>query len=341
MPHLMPHDPLEEKYAFPHWVKTRCLRVIIGHFGLLVMVISLAACTSPDAPNSGLRLVSDVTLPPATAILQLQPQAQGATPAPPTLEILSPLQQVTVDANFVLVTPTLPPSKTPTVTPTQSLTPTQTPTATSTLPASATALVLPTSVIIPITREVAAPVQEVCASTWFFIQPRPPSCPLNPPNASQGVYQTFQYGYMVWVSSQDAIYVLYNDAQFPRWEAYRDYFTEGMPEVVGEYLNAPAPGLWQPRRGFGLLWRGNPTIQSRLGWGTMEYEQPYSVNVQISNDGTLFISRPTSGIFALMPGKSAWNFYDGSMPGNSVILPTVMAPAVQPLPIPTMIPVNQ
>jgi hypothetical protein len=306
-------------------------------------MMALAACTPPtDTPNNGLKLVSDVTLAPMTAVLQLQPLPQGATPVPPTPEVLSPLQQVTVDANFVLVTPTLPPSKTPTLTPTQSLTPTTTPTATTTVTVTATALVLPTSVIIPITREVAAPVQEVCASTWFFIQPRPPSCPLNPPNASQGVYQTFQNGYMVWVSSQDAIYVLYNDGLSPRWSAFRDYFTEGMPEVVGEYLNAPAPGLWQPRRGFGLLWRSNEGIRNRLGWGTMEWEQPYSVSVQTSRDGTLFISRPTTGIFALMPSNVAWNLYDGSMPaGNQVVLPTIMAPAVNPLPIPTMIPVNQ
>jgi hypothetical protein len=311
----------------------------------LLTMTALAACVPPtDAPNpnNGLKLVSDVTLAPATPVLQLQPVAQAATIVPPTPEILSPLQQITVDGNFVLVTPTLPPSKTPTLTPTQSLTPTQTPSPTSTLPSSATALVLPTSVIIPITREVAVAAQEVCASTWFFIQPRPASCPMNPPNSSQGVYQTFERGYMVWVGSQDAIYVLYNDATYPRWEASRDYFSEGMPEVVGEYLNAPAPGLWQPRRGFGLLWRSNGTLQARLGWGTMEWEQPYSVSVQTGRDGTLFISRPTGGIFALMPGNAAWNLYDGSMPaGNNVILPTVISPAVQPLPIPTMIPMNQ
>jgi len=306
----------------------------------LLTMVALVACVPPtETPNSGLKLVSDVTLAPATALLQLQPQAVTSVPATP--EILSPLQQITVDANFVLVTPTLPPSKTPTLTPTQSLTPTQTPSPTSTLPVSATALVLPTSLIIPITREVAVAAQEVCASTWFFIQPRPPSCPNNPPNASQGVYQSFQNGYMVWVSSQDAIYILYNDATYPRWEASRDYFTEGMPEVVGEYLNAPASGLWQPRRGFGLLWRTNMTLQSRLGWGTMEWEQPYSVNVQTGRDGTLFLSRPTSGIFALMPGNTAWNLYDGSMPGNSVILPTALAPSMQAIPFPTMIPVNQ
>jgi hypothetical protein len=304
----------------------------------LLTMIALAACVPPtDAPNSGLRLVSDVTLAPATAILQLQPQPQVATPVPSTPEILSPLQQITVDANFVLVTPTLPPSKTPTLTPTQSLTPTQTPSPSSTFPASATALVLPTSLIIPITREVAVAAPEVCASTWFFIQPRPPSCPINPPNSSQGVYQSFERGYMVWVGSQDAIYVLYNDNTYPRWEASRDYFTEGMPEVVGEYLNAPASGLWQPRRGFGLLWRSNPTLQARLGWGTMEWEQPYSVSVQTGRDGTLFISRPVGGIFALMPGNASWSLYDGSMPtGSNVILPSPLAPLGQSMPIPTM-----
>jgi hypothetical protein len=299
---------------------------------MLLLLVLLAACAG-EQPAIGPRLVGDVTLaPPGTA---LPTRVLSATPALPTLEVPSVLQAVTVDASFVLVTPTLPPSKTPTLTPTQSLTPTQTLTPTTTVTATATAFLLPTSVIIPITREVAVAANEVCESTWFFIQPRPPACPLNPPNASQAVYQRFQAGHMMWVQSQDAIYVLYDDAAQPRWQVFRDYFNEGMPEVVGEYLQAPAAGLWQPRRGFGLVWRSSEIIRGRLGWGVMEYEQPYSVQVQTSRDGSIFLSQPAGSIFALLPGGVNWNEYSSSVPG-------LVAPAgPQPLPIPTMIPVNQ
>lgn len=297
----------------------------------------LAACSTRDEVVSGPRLVSEVTLGPATE--PLPTRILSPTPLRPTPEVPSVLQAVTVDANFVLVTPTLPPSKTPTLTPTQSLTPTQTPTPTTTVTATATAFVLPTSIIIPVTREVAAAANEVCDSTWFFIQPRPPSCPLNPPNATQAVYQRFQFGHMVWVQSQDAIYVMYDDTLIPRWEVYRDYFNEGMPEVVGEYLSAPGPGLWQPRRGFGLLWRSNQAVRTRIGWATMEWEQPYSVQVQTALDGSIFISQPGSSIFGLLRGGINWNEYNGTLP--AVIAPPPIAPAgPATMPAPTMIPVN-
>jgi hypothetical protein len=187
---------------------------------------------------------------------------------------------------------------------------------------------LPTSIIIPITREAVAPTSEVCASTWFFIQPRPPSCPVNPPNSTQGVYQTFQNGYMVWVQNQDAIYILYGDANQPRWQVFRDYFEEGMSEVVGEFLTAPSAGVWQPRRGFGLIWRNNQTIRDRLGWATMEWEQPYSASVQTARDGAIFLSQPASSVFMLMPNGIHWEQYSGQMPALSgSTLPTALAPA--------------
>lgn len=300
-----------------------------------VLILCFTACTAPSEPISGLRLVSDVTLGPATLI----PPTRIISPTPPpvTPEIVSPLQAITLDAAYVLVTPTLPPSKTPTLTPTQSLTPTQTQTPTTTVTATATIFLLPTSVIIPVTREVAAPANEVCETTWFFIQPRPPACPVNPPNSTQGVYQEFQTGYMIWVQSQDAIYVLYNDNRSPRWQVFRDYYVDGMDEVAGEYLEAPSPGLWQPRRGFGLLWRGDQILRSRVGWATQEWELPYPVKVQTARDGAIFISQPgDTAVFSLMPGGANWTLYDGSMPTlPTPIFSSAPGPFVMPSPIPS------
>jgi hypothetical protein len=296
----------------------------------ITAILVVAACSARADVVSGPLLVNAVTLGPATAILPTR--ILSATPPPSTPEVLSPLQMITVEGDFVLVTPTLPPSKTPTMTPSQSLTPTQTLTPTTTVTATTTAFLFPTSVIIPVTLDVAIAANEVCASTWFFIQPRPPGCPMNPPNASQGVYQSFQNGYMVWVSSQDAIYILYNDSQLPRWQVYRDYFNEGMAEVVGDFMNPPSGGLWQPRRGFGLLWRSDAVVRDRIGWGTMEYEQPYSVQVQTARDGSLFLSRPDAQVFVLMPSNVNWNVYTGDVP---LALPSpIVAGPVMTLPFP-------
>ncbi|MEQ8677567.1 MAG: hypothetical protein RLP44_13780 [Aggregatilineales bacterium] len=281
-------------------------------FCLLLLMLSACGTREPQVSVGGPRLLGDVTLEPTsvlpTRILSPTPER---TFAPATNEVLSPLQQVTVDADFVLVTPTLPPSKTPTQTPTITPTQTYTPTPTITITATATFPQFPTSVVLPVTAVVAQPIPEVCYSVWFFTQPRPASCPLNPPSTSAGVYQSFQNGFMVWVGSQDAIYVFYNDQQFPRWEVYRDQFDEGMPEEDPSFSTAPTPNLWQPRRGFGMLWRSNSSVRNRIGWGTIILEMGYSVRVQTATDGTIFISEPTGGIFSAFPGGGNWQRYAG------------------------------
>lgn len=284
------------------------------------LLFFLTACGSNVPTRTGPQLVQDVTLGPtvpvATRILSPTPQVTSLTAqtnVPLTNEVLSPLQVVTVDAGFVLVTPTLPPSKTPTETPTVTQTPTQTPTPTTTVTATATAPLFPTSVILPVTAMVPVPLPQVCNSTWFFMQPRPANCPLSAPLASQGVYQAFQNGYMIWVGSQGAIYVFYNDAVLPRWQVFRDEFREGMAESDSAYDSAPAGNLWQPRRGFGMLWRNNAAIRSRIGWAVEQWERPFSVQIQTAADGALFISAPDGVVFTAVPGGQIWARYTGTM----------------------------
>ncbi len=277
------------------------------------IVLIITACGARDAQvDTGPRLVEDSTLQPTsvlpTRILSPTPEL---TVVPVTNEVLSPLQQVTVNADFVLVTPTLPPSKTPTQTPTITPTVTQTPTPTVTVTATATFPQFPTSVVLPVTAVVAQPIPEVCFSTWFFAEPRPAGCPLSVPSTSAGVYQSFQNGYMIWVGLQDAIYVFYNDTRLPRWEVYRDQFEEGMAEDDPSFNNAPTANLWQPRRGFGMLWRANTTVRDRIGWGTIPLEIPYSVQVQNATDGTIFLSDPDGGVFSALPGGQTWQRYSG------------------------------
>jgi len=310
-------------------------------WGSLVLLVMLAACapqinTNSDDANDT-RVIREITVEPAaSSVAASVGEALAIVPTPilVTPEQVSPLQQVTVDADFVLVTPTLPPSKTPTRTPTMTQTPTVTPTPTLTGTASATAFLLPTSEIIALTDVVAAPNNRICDSNWFFIQPRPDSCPLAPPNASPGVFQRFENGFMIWVGSQDAIYVLYNDPVQPRWQVFRDFFNEGMPEDSPQYVNAPRPNIWQPRRGFGLLWRDNATIRNRIGWAAQQWEQPYSVQVQTANDGTIFISQPGTSIFGLLPNNVNWNQFSTSGSG----LPAAGDAPVSPLTFPTLPP---
>ena len=277
---------------------------------LLIIIILTAACSEGNLieEQDGPLLLRDVTLPPNTPGQTQVASFIGSTPFGLTPEIISPLDEATLPADYVLVTPTLPPSKTPSQTPTMSTTPPPSQTPTVTVTATVTQPVLPTSVIIPVTSVAVQAIAEVCDSTWFFLQPRPQSCPRNVPLADQGVYQVFENGYMLWVRRTDAIYVLYNDDVNPRWEVYRDFFVEGMPQ---EFNANPPVNRWEPVRGFGLLWRNNSSVRDRIGWATQQYETPYSIKLQIGNDGAIFLNDPSGNIFGLTPDRNSWALYAG------------------------------
>lgn len=287
-----------------------CIAVFLG-------LVLFTACVPERAipPNGGAQLVQDVTLPAVTAAAT---RILSPTPSPivipiSTSELISPLQVVTLESSFVLVTPTLPPSKTPTETPTQ--TRTFTPTARPTLTPN---IFVPTPIAIPSFAGIvplptaidAAPIAQGCSSPWFFTQVVPAVCPLNPPVSSPGSFEQFQNGFMLWVGQQHAIYVLYDSANLPRWQAVNDVFQDGMPDTDPAYDNAP-PNTWQPRRGFGLIWRNNPTLRDRIGWSVMEFETPFTIQVQIASDGTIYMNEPRGGVFSLSADSSEWKRYDG------------------------------
>ena len=92
-------------------------------------------------------------------------------------------------------------------------------------------------------------------------------CPLaGAPSAVSSAYQPFQNGLMVWVSSlgavpQPAIYALYGNGTYQR---FNDTFLDGVDPSSGGAM--PPPGLVEPVRGFGKVWRDNPTARDTLGW---------------------------------------------------------------------------
>ncbi|MBZ0299183.1 MAG: hypothetical protein K8J31_05565 [Anaerolineae bacterium] len=243
------------------------------------------------------------------------------TPASPTpvvipvgtSEQVSPLGVVTVEAAYVLITPTDPPSKTPTQTETPTATPTHTPEPTepTTATATSTALIPPTRVMPFVTAVMAQSSNRVCDSTWFFILPRPDHCPATRATTSQAVFQEFENGLMIWIQHEDTIYVMYHDFAPPAWESFEDQFEEGMPEVDESWELPPSPELFQPHRGFGMLWRGNPIVRARIGWALDEWEVPFSSTVQTGEDDAIFLQDPYGGVVVLMPGQRDWARYLG------------------------------
>ncbi|MBC7871332.1 MAG: hypothetical protein H7Y09_10885 [Chitinophagaceae bacterium] len=293
--------------------------------GFIIALGTLAACAPANVPapvstvqiaqgdSSSVVATIGVSVA-ATAPANITPESfQGPQP---TSEINSPLQVATVAADFVLVTPTLPPSKTltQTLTPTltQTLTPTITITPTITVTATATLQQFPTAAVtvIAIPAVVAQPQAVVCDTAWFFsISPAPTACPIRAESTSAGVYLTFQNATMIWVGQEDAIYIFYNDGAFPLWQAFRDPFDQGMVEDDPAYANAPFPNTWQPRRGFGLLWRTNAEVRNRVGWATLQFEQSFSVQAQTAKDGTFFVTDPSGGVYAAFFNRVGWQRY--------------------------------
>lgn len=282
--------------------------------GMIVLAV-LVACTPNQAPfNDGPLLVQEMTLAPSTS----EPtRALSPTPSPlivgaSTIVLSTNVASPTFQSSFVLITPTLPPSKTPTRTPTVTVPPppTRTPPPRPTFSSNngvATPFFIPTSGgVVPLpTAIVVNPAQQSCSTIWFFASLVPASCPLNPPLVSAGSFQPFQYGVMIWVAQQDAIYVLYDTVNPPRWQVYNDGFQEGMPDTDPAFDNPP-PSTWQPQRGFGLLWRARPDVSARIGWAVTGAELPYTTQVQIGADGLIFIAEPQGGVYSLRPDGADW-----------------------------------
>jgi hypothetical protein len=293
-------------------------------FCALLVVLVSAACSSGDSSSDATpRLVRDVTLGPTVPV-----PTRFLTPTPPpvTEEGSNPFELITASAaattsgetNFSGATPTLAPSKTPTLTPTVTVTATQTPRPTRTsTPISQFA---PPPTQLPPPHPTAAPAQVIanappatCTETpWFFADPAPSDCPLNPPLVTQGTYLQLQNGFMIWVQQQDAIYVLYISGHEPRWQVYNDAFEEGMPETDTSLDGGAPPFTFQPRRGIGLVWRSFPEVRRRLGWAVRQYEEVYTIQVQIGVDGTIYLQAPDGGVFELTAGGQDWQRYEGA-----------------------------
>jgi hypothetical protein len=318
-------------------------------FTALLFILALTACDpAGNRGGEGPVLLQDVTLTPISAVTvrDLSPTPSpvlipiitsttlptalvlGETTAVPSLtsapaviiQSESTLLIPTRAAQATLITPTQPPSKTPTITPTQ----TQLPTFTS-LPPTAPPATFTPYIIAPPTVSVVVqpPVQatigvvplptvaqaQPCGVSWFFTSTFPGTCPTNPAVSSPGAFQQFQKGLMLWIGQQNAIYVLYDSANYPRWQVFPDLFKDGIPETDPNYNNAPS-GTYQPRRGFGLVWRSQTGVIDRLGWAVNTEEMGYQPLAQVGADGTIFISDPRGGVFSLSPSGADWKRYE-------------------------------
>jgi len=123
-------------------------------------------------------------------------------------------------------------------------------------------------------------------------------CPTQSGQAHPMAYQPFEGGAMIWDGAEEAsIYVAVNGGE---WFGRPDNFQEGDPE--SDPALTPPQGLYQPRRGFGLLWRSEDDLRQALGWAVAD---------EVGLEGT---AQPFEGGYAIAgPGGRLWLFYfDGA-----------------------------
>lgn len=116
---------------------------------------------------------------------------------------------------------------------------------------------------------------------------KPTLTPIPPATSTPDVYptntvaqvpiaeQVFQSGRMFWIRHTRQIWVMQNAPDSDTrgdWFCFNDTFEDGEMEIDANLI-PPAENLYQPRRGFGKLWRNHPEFQNGLGWGvTPEFE---------------------------------------------------------------------
>lgn len=144
-----------------------------------------------------------------------------------------------------------------------------------------------------------------CPVAWFF-QPEPEVCGSDPIH-SDAAEQHFQHGTMIWVAEKDAIFVLYDDDQSsPKWEMLTDEWDEGEPNHDPTIL--PPAGLFQPIRGFGLIWREHDWVRGRLGWA-VDQERAFETTMQsttLYKYNSIYLRALDGRVWHLGPERGSW-----------------------------------
>lgn len=145
-----------------------------------------------------------------------------------------------------------------------------------------------------------------CPDVWFF-SPAPEGCP-RATGHSPASEQHFERGRMIWLGAYETIYVLYDDGQTPAWRAFFDDWVEVEGDLADDLALTPPPGLFQPVRGFGKVWRENETVRERLGWA-LGPEQAFSGVYQSSSlpkYNHFYLLSANQRVIHLMPESSGW-----------------------------------
>jgi hypothetical protein len=143
--------------------------------------------------------------------------------------------------------------------------------------------------------------------------------------------QVFEHGRMFWIRHTRQIWVMVNvppdHTNGGDWFCYNDTFQEGEPEIDESLV--PPENMYQPRRGFGKLWRSHPDLKDALGWAiTPEFEltSTYSYIAGGYMQGGQYISAPGEHRLTTLYNETI-SFFEQDIRGDCLGGTWRMAPA--------------
>lgn len=174
-----------------------------------------------------------------------------------------------------------------------------------------------TNGMMTVEQEVAVTV--TCGGGFFFEPAPEEACPDGDPVTTNATFQSFERGQMIWLHLTNQVFILFTDVGQGSpgrlaWTVVGNPFADGMPE--DDPALVPPPGLLQPRRELGMVWRDTPGVRDRIGWAIGEPQQ-YSAtfqNADIDGSSLLFLTDPIGSVLALYANGITWQVakYGGS-----------------------------
>ncbi len=132
-------------------------------------------------------------------------------------------------------------------------------------------------------------------------------CPLPGQDFSftQAAAVRFERGQMYWVSQRGGnsmvVVLFYEPDSTISVQIFEDLWRQGDPETGG--LQPPA-GKFEPRRGFGKVWREQPGVRDRLGWA-LETERIDTASFQGFQQGALLFVQSENLVWELLNNGDA------------------------------------
>lgn len=117
-------------------------------------------------------------------------------------------------------------------------------------------------------------------------------CPTQAEISTWSAEETFIGGYMFWRGDLRLIYAVYNNGT---WQSFVDNWEEGQME--SDPAIVPPAGRYQPKRGFGKVWREQAGVRDKLSWATAE-ERGVQASWQAYNGG-LMLWTQMLGVYVL------------------------------------------